>query len=103
MGLFGVIGAGIVRNLGLEDVGVSGNSRVGGLAGENWGGRLRAVYVTGIVSGNGNVGGLDGLEPSTSVLSGLPLPTSISSSLPNPVFSGLTILDSLTNGVEVKP
>ncbi len=49
-------------DLGLERVSVSGNSRVGALAGRNFGanGGAKNVYVTGFVSGTGGTGGLVG-------------------------------------------
>ncbi len=60
-GLFNAINPpGIVRNLALENVSVSGGGYpVGGLAGSN-SGRISGVYVTGTVSGWGSVGGLVG-------------------------------------------
>ncbi len=51
---------GVVRNLALENVSVSGGGYpVGGLAGSN-SGRISGVYVTGTVSGGLDVGGLVG-------------------------------------------
>ncbi|MDR2876400.1 MAG: filamentous hemagglutinin N-terminal domain-containing protein, partial [Methylobacillus sp.] len=60
VGLFGDF-MGIVRNLGLTNVSISGNSvRAGGLAGSNSGGSIINTYVSGTVNGEGIVGGLVG-------------------------------------------
>ncbi|MBI2522242.1 MAG: hypothetical protein HYV97_17615 [Bdellovibrio sp.] len=62
-GVFGVLGAnGIVKNLQLSNVLVSGDSYVGILVGENQGGEIRNVTITApYVSGQGDyVGGLVG-------------------------------------------
>jgi hypothetical protein len=61
LGLFGYIDAGgLVKNLGLEDLAVSGSSYfIGGLVGFN-GGSISDCYSTGTVSGAGYVGGLTG-------------------------------------------
>ena len=60
-GLFGIIGpGGIVRNLGLMDVDISGSGQdVGGIAGVNWG-TIQDCFVTGSISGTANVGGIAG-------------------------------------------
>ena len=60
-GLFNdITSIGVVRNLALENVSVSGGGYpVGGLAGSN-SGRISGVYVTGTVSGGLDVGGLAG-------------------------------------------
>ena len=59
-GLFGRIGAlGIVRNLNLTNAKVTGYHYVGALAGSNEG-TVRAVAVSGDVSGRGEIGGLVG-------------------------------------------
>jgi hypothetical protein len=64
-GLFGIIGSqGIVHNLGLKEVKVTGLSGVGGLAGYNLG-TITNSYVTGRVSGNNSTGGLVGLNYGT--------------------------------------
>jgi hypothetical protein len=68
VGLFGSIGpTGQIRNLGVENIAVTGNSGVGGLCGTNgfWpkinsGGTITNCYVTGSVSGKSSVGGLCG-------------------------------------------
>ena len=59
VGLFGAVaGAGVIQNVGLTDVDVTGGSGVGGLAGEN-GGRIVSSYAAGTVSGQ-DAGGLVG-------------------------------------------
>ena len=59
-GLFGTVGGGVIRRVGLVDVDVSGGGRVGGLAASNQGGEIGASHVTGRVSGHALVGGLVG-------------------------------------------
>ncbi len=63
VGLFSTAGAyakvGEVRNLGLENVDVTGREYVGGLAGRAYG-SVRRVYTTGEVNGEHYVGGLVG-------------------------------------------
>ena len=51
--------AGVIRNVGLIDVNVSGKLDVGGLVGQNRG-VISSSYVTGLVSGGDLVGGLVG-------------------------------------------
>ena len=59
-GLFGAIDrSGVVRDVRLTDVDVTGKQRVGGLAGENHG-VVSRVHLTGQVSGEVQVGGLVG-------------------------------------------
>ena len=60
VGLFGHASFADVRNLGLENVDVTGGNNVGGLAGWNEAGSISASYVTGSVTGVNNVGGLAG-------------------------------------------
>lgn len=61
VGLFGYIGnTAEIRNVGLTNVTITGNSNVGGLAGYNNGGSISNSYVTGTVSGKDYVGGLVG-------------------------------------------
>ena len=62
VGLFGRIGTSAeIANLGLLNVNVKGNSRVGGLVGNNNAGTITNSYVKGIVSGSRrNLGGLVG-------------------------------------------
>ena len=59
--LFGGVGAsGVVRNLGLTDVNITGNAGTGGLVGDN-DGSVIASYVTGFVTGSmDEIGGLVG-------------------------------------------
>ena len=65
VGLFGSIGSGgQIRNLGVEDVNVTGESTVGGLAGKN-SGTITDCCIIGSVSGCGNVGGLVGENSGT--------------------------------------
>ena len=66
VGLFGFARFGPVTNVGLTDVDITGNDRVGGLVGRfsNYGvtpaGGVRTSHVTGRVSGRDSVGGLVG-------------------------------------------
>lgn len=61
VGLFKVInGDGVVRNVGLEDVAIVGNSFVGAITGRNLG-EITGSYSTGyVVGGHRNVGGIAG-------------------------------------------
>ncbi len=61
-GLFGCVGeSGVIRNLGVEDIIVTGNRYVGGLAGYNVNGTILLCWATGTVTGTDqNVGGLVG-------------------------------------------
>jgi hypothetical protein len=60
VGLFGNTGsAAVIRNVGLINVNITGNNRVGGLVGQS-NGRVTNSYSTGTVSGNGYIGGLIG-------------------------------------------
>ena len=69
-GLFNIIGySGVVRNLRLEDVNVSGKTSVGALAGSN-AGIISNVHVTGAVSGINNVGGLVGASTGDGYITG---------------------------------
>jgi len=64
VGLFGSLGRGplgVVQNLTLENVDVTGGARVGGLGGAN-GGNVANVTVSGSVSGTRRVGGLAGVN-----------------------------------------
>ena len=64
-GLFGAIGpSGVVRNVGLIDVDVTGEEHVGALAGQN-DGVVGSVQSTGRVSGEVEVGGLAGANLGT--------------------------------------
>jgi hypothetical protein len=65
IGLFGYVSGGQIRNLGVENVNITGNNDVGGLVGQNYGGTLTACYATGTVSGSSGsyyVGGLVGFN-----------------------------------------
>ncbi|MHC4088201.1 MAG: GLUG motif-containing protein [Planctomycetota bacterium] len=68
LGLFDCIDNGEVRNLGLEDVSVSGHRDVGGLAGSNSGSVLNC-WVTGNVEGFLRVGGLVGWNSDSGIIS----------------------------------
>jgi hypothetical protein len=60
VGLFGYVNSGgVVKNVGLESVNITGYNYVGGLAGYNYG-TVSNCYSTGSVSGNYYVGGLAG-------------------------------------------
>ena len=65
VGLFGHASFANIRNLGLENVDVTGGNNVGGLAGWNEVGAISDSYVTGSVSGGNNVGGLAGQNNGT--------------------------------------
>jgi hypothetical protein len=61
VGLFGRIGAGgEVKNVGVINVNITGNTNVGGLVGENYNGNISNSYSTGNVTGEQEVGGLVG-------------------------------------------
>ena len=71
VGLFGYVGSGgQIRNLGVENVNITGRDFVGGLVGWNEG-TLTSCYVTGLVTGTGTVnpciGGLVGVNYSGSL------------------------------------
>jgi hypothetical protein len=59
IGLFGMVVGGQIKNLGLENVNITGRNYVGGLVGAN-GGTLMSCYTTGSVSGSWYIGGLVG-------------------------------------------
>ena len=68
MGLFAYLAgaSAVLRNLGLEDVNVSGDDRVGGFAARcDMGGVIRGSYSTGNLSGQARVGGLVGTNSCT--------------------------------------
>ena len=61
-GLFGVVSVGVIRNLGIVDAALAGQTNVGALVGYN-GGRLMGNYASGRVSArDGLAGGLVGLN-----------------------------------------
>ena len=59
-GLFGGIGVGMVKNLGIVNVDITGGSAVGGIAGSFNNGIVQNCYTTGTVTGTNRVGGLVG-------------------------------------------
>ncbi len=59
-GLFGFVDGGLISNIGLVDINVSGGSFVGGLVAYNHRGTVSNCYATGNVSGVDRVGGLVG-------------------------------------------
>jgi hypothetical protein len=65
VGLFGYVSSGSqIRNLGVENVNITGQNTVGGLVGVNCG-TLTSCYATGSVSGRSCVGGLVGVNCGT--------------------------------------
>ena len=67
VGLFGYVGGSTaeLRNLGMVDVEVAGDSYVGGLVGLNEEGTVSGSYATGSVTGTSRVGGLVGVNERT--------------------------------------
>ncbi|MGB6872561.1 MAG: GLUG motif-containing protein [Dehalococcoidia bacterium] len=64
VGLFGVVDEeGVIENIGLVNVAVTGDQNVGGLVGLNLEGIVSNSYASGNVSGNISVGGLVGGNP----------------------------------------
>jgi hypothetical protein len=59
-GLFGSIVGGLVKDLGLEEVNITGQTWVGGVVGHLYNGSVVRCYSTGIVNGFGRVGGIAG-------------------------------------------
>ena len=59
-GLFGYTDSATIKNVGLENADVTGNSYVGGLVGEADSSTIENSYATGSVTGNSYVGGLVG-------------------------------------------
>ncbi|MFV7791758.1 GLUG motif-containing protein, partial [Aliarcobacter lanthieri] len=49
-----------IKNIGLENLSITGQSKVGGLVGDNTYGTISNSYASGTVSGNNYVGGLVG-------------------------------------------
>ncbi|RBQ26409.1 GLUG motif-containing protein, partial [Arcobacter sp. CECT 9188] len=65
VGLFGVTNTNaVIKNIGLKDVNITGQTAVGGLVGIN-GGTISNSYATGTVNGNWSVGGLVGINGGT--------------------------------------
>ncbi|WP_161599039.1 GLUG motif-containing protein [Aidingimonas lacisalsi] len=60
VGLFGYIEDATLRQIGLENVDITGENAVGSLVGNNYGGTISQSYATGSVSGAHDVGGLVG-------------------------------------------
>jgi len=61
-GLFGTVGStGVIRNLGLLDVNISGNLNTGGIAGRNQG-LIENCFVTGNITGINRLGGIVGVN-----------------------------------------
>ena len=61
IGLFGVVSEqGVIQNVGLINIAVTGNEYVGGLAGENLNGTVQDSYSNGNVVGDLHIGGLVG-------------------------------------------
>jgi hypothetical protein len=70
IGLFGYISSsGQVKNLGIENVSITGRNIVGGLVGYNYQGTITSCYATGAVSGAIGVGGLAGYSRYSSITS----------------------------------
>ena len=66
VGLFGFVGQEAeITNVGLLDVDITGNDRIGGLVGRNDRGTITNSYATGSVSGEDDVGGLVGWNEGT--------------------------------------
>ena len=69
VGLFGYVDGGMVKNLNLTNVSVSGDACVGGVVGYN-SGTIQSCMVSGSVSGNDQVGGVVGYNASGSNVEG---------------------------------
>ena len=68
VGLFGSIGrSGVIREIGLAGVDLTGQQHVGGLAGYNEG-AISASHATGAVTGSSSVGGLAGYNESSGTI-----------------------------------
>ena len=68
VGLFGATNSAIIKNIGLTDIYITGKHRVGGLVGYNYRSTITNSYASGSVSGNEYVGGLVGLNSSSSTI-----------------------------------
>ena len=69
VGLFGYVSySGQIRNLGIEDVNITGRHTVGGLVGYNYYSNITDCYVTGAVNGFDYVGGLIGYQVGSSII-----------------------------------
>ncbi|MFY9084081.1 beta strand repeat-containing protein [Aliarcobacter cryaerophilus] len=67
-GLFGFTSGATIKNIGLENVNITGNSEVGGLVGYNQTSTISNSYATGTVSGVLSVGGLVGSNENSTIL-----------------------------------
>ena len=66
IGLFGLLASGgKVTRLGVENVDITGVSRIGGLVGNMWDSTISNAYSSGSISGDGGVGGLVGRNHGT--------------------------------------
>ncbi|MFH5798472.1 Ig-like domain-containing protein [Haladaptatus sp. CMAA 1911] len=70
VGLFGAADSARLESVGLEDVDISGDNLVGGLAGDMQGGTVNESYVTGEVTGDNLIGGLIGSNSWVGALTG---------------------------------
>ena len=68
IGLFGFTSGATISDLGVTNVDIEGYNHVGGLVGYNENSTVSNSYSTGSVSGNGQVGGLVGLNNSSSTV-----------------------------------
>ena len=62
VGLFGSATLAVIKNVGLEDIKVTGGVQTGGLVGTNIASVIQSCYVTGEVIGDRMVGGLIGIQ-----------------------------------------
>jgi hypothetical protein len=63
VGLFGIVDeGGVIKNVGVVSLNVTGRIGVGGLLGDNWGGTVMDCYSSGSVAGAEFVGGLIGMN-----------------------------------------
>lgn len=68
IGLFGFVSGGVIQNVGLVGVSITGSAYIGGLAAHVTGSLITNSYVTGSVSGNkGFIGGLAGEVKDSSI------------------------------------
>ncbi len=67
-GLFGYVNGADIRNLGIDEASITGNNRVGGLAGYIFFGTIGGVSFEGTVEGHSYVGGLAGYTNSNSTV-----------------------------------
>ena len=68
VGLFGFVYSGVeIKNLGVENVNITGGSQVGGLAGYAENVTISNCYTTGSLSSTNNTGGIVGYDPSCTI------------------------------------